>query len=701
KDFDCLTIKKERYVPVDPAHPVAVLWETRASRGGNTVMCRIDFYGENRETVRGEYQFRSSVDPTQPTLFQRNAHLASARMPAKTKFLRLSFHHCPKESDEFPGEVANVRVVDLVGEVGAVLAKQKDTLAARAAAGEEDVLAYVSDNLTDSFPVMPESAAVPGKAGDTLKVRECAGEKTRATVVLWSKRAHWPVTVEFTDLKRGPLGFGGTIPASALRAKIVKAHYQAEGTPGGFLALSDKQVLIPELLLNDDSLVVPDHNGNRNLVKCQADGTSWYVDVNTLGHMPWAFRMPVSQMPITDAKTLLPFGLEAGLNKQIMIRLAVPKNAMPGVYKGKILFRSGSSGQATVIASVPLELEVLPFELPAAAETVYDPKREYTMGLYTWACPYADGTEAYYSPMARSREQALNEWKTLVDNGVTYPAFIWSGGIVFNDAKFREHLALAREAGFPGKVLHLGASGHIGNATDSAALEKKKAELKRAMDVAKEFGYDDVYFYGFDEAKGDRLLSQITAWKAAHEVGAKVMVSGYSQHFKLVGDYLDLCVYADDAGSANPAQWHSKGARLWKYNTPQTGPEDPGIFRRNYGLDIWKRGFDGANTYCDVGSSACWNDVAGVQKLSATKKAGTAYRSLCIVYPTTDGVIETLALTGLESAIKDVRYMTKFRQLLRAKPNAAAQAWFDGLKPETDDLAKTRRETIDWILRLR
>ena len=80
-----------------------------------------------------------------------------------------------------------------------------------------------------------------------------------------------------------------------------------------------------------------------------------YVDVNTLGHMPWAYRMPVSQMPITDAKSLLPFGLEAGLNKQIMIRLAVPKNAMPGVYTGKILFRSGSSGPATVTASVPLD----------------------------------------------------------------------------------------------------------------------------------------------------------------------------------------------------------------------------------------------------------------------------------------------------------------------------------------------------------
>lgn len=63
-DFNCLTIRKERYIPVDPSRPTAVLWETRASRGGNTPMLRIDYYDENKVTVRGEYQFRANVDLT-------------------------------------------------------------------------------------------------------------------------------------------------------------------------------------------------------------------------------------------------------------------------------------------------------------------------------------------------------------------------------------------------------------------------------------------------------------------------------------------------------------------------------------------------------------------------------------------------------------------------------------------------------------
>ena len=126
-----------------------------------------------------------------------------------------------------------------------------------------------------------------------------------------------------------------------------------------------------------------------------------------------------------------------------------------------------------------------------------------------------------------------------------------------------------------------GASGLIGNATKPEELAALKKRIVHAKDVAREFGFDEVCFYGFDEAVGDRLVSQIPAWKAVREA---------------------------------------------------------------------------------------------------------------------DGVVETLALTGLSSAIKDVRYMALFRKLLKAHPNAAAQQWFDGLKPYEDDPARVRRETIDWIL---
>ena len=692
-DFNCVSLTAESYVPVDPTHPVAVLWEARQSDGGNTPMLRVDFYDENRKTVRGEYQFRSSVDPTQPTLFQRNAHLPSGKWPLTTRYLRLQFHVCPKQTDEFPGEIARVRVVDLSDEVNAALRSEEPVKAERAAAAPQDVLAYVDDNLTDTYPVMPLSATVPGRAGATLRLRECPGEKTRSTVVLWSKTARRGVTVEFSDLRRGS---GGTIPASALSAKVVKAHYQALGAPSGFLAHGGSQVLVPELLLNDDSLVIPDHAGNRNLVKYQWEGKSWYVDINAVTVGEWNFPIPLEKMPITDAKTLQPFDLRAAENKQLAVRVAVPKDAKAGTYAGTIAFRA----DGVVVAKVPVELEVLPFALPEHPETAYDPAREYTMGLYVWcAIDFRDGRPSIGNGV-RSRAQVLAEFRTLVDNGVRNPTLIWFPSVVYDDGLFRQYLDVAREAGFR-DALYLGGSGLIGNPTNAADLAALQRRVVHAKEVAREFGFGEVYFYGFDEARGERLLSQIPAWKAVREVGGKVIVSGYSRHFKQVGKWLDICVYADDPGSAVPSDWHSVGGRLWKYNTPQSGPEDPGIFRRNYGLDLWRRGFDGANTYCNIGNSACWNDLNGYLVRKRSGRGGMAYRSLCMVYPTTDGVIETLALTGLDSAIKDVRYMSLFRRLLRERPNAAAQKWLDAVDFTTVPLGKLRRELVDWILRVR
>ena len=71
-----------------------------------------------------------------------------------------------------------------------------------------------------------------------------------------------------------------------------------------------------------------------------------------------------------------------------------------------------------------------------------------------------------------------------------------------------------------------------------------------------------------------------------------------------------------------------------------------------------------------------------------------------MVYPTVDGVIETLALTGLESAIKDVRVMTKLRQLLREQKDAVAEKWMYSVDYRLESPNAIRRKAIDHILRI-
>ena len=78
---------------------------------------------------------------------------------------------------------------------------------------------------------------------------------------------------------------------------------------------------------------------------------------------------------------------------------------------------------------------------------------------------------------------------------------------------------VAREAGYSGS-LYLGWSGAMGRSSDPNELAAMQERLKRAMAVAKEYGFNQVYFYGYDEAVGDLLVSQLPAWRAAHAVDA-------------------------------------------------------------------------------------------------------------------------------------------------------------------------------------
>ena len=688
KNFINLTQKKAAFIPFTKGEPISVLWEARTPEGGSTPYFRYDTYDREYRHVSAT-EFRSIVDPTEPQTFHRNSFVYT---PAQDGYLMIFFH--VNAPDPKPVEVANIRACALKDVIEASMTGGEDVRRERERAGSR-MLWYVDDTLSSSYPVMPVGSRVPGRAGATLRIRECAGEKTRATVVLWSAVAHENLMVEFTGLQSGFLGLGASLPASVFSAKIVKCHYQGMGAPFIDCMTGDGQVLVPELLLNDDGLVVPDHQEHRNFVKYSWKGDTRYVDINSITNKSWGSYISKAEMPISDAPALRPFNLEAGLNKQIALRLSVPKGAKPGVYRGKMRVK-GTEG---VLADVPVEVEVLPFTLPADAETVYDPSRNYTMGLYTWTRMDPGGKDGSMSPFHRSPEQVERIYSMLYDNGIRNPAFIWHNRIVYNDTEFRRYLEIIRKVGFRNPLV-LGSSGHIGNYTNATDLAKMQGRIRQALSVAREFGYEDVYFYGFDEAYGAKLLSQRKAWKAAKEAGAKVVVSGGNGHFENVGDLLDLCIYHEAPENAKPSDWHSVGHRIWKYGSPQSGAEDPRLFRRNYGLYLWHLGFDGGNTYCEMDADGVWNDLAGYQRARAAGRRGGCYRSHSMLYPTVDGAIETLALTGLESAIKDVRYMTKFLQMLRARHDAEAQKWFDALDFSSTDPAQIRRETIDWILRL-
>ena len=66
---------------------------------------------------------------------------------------------------EKPGDLANVRIVDLADDVAKALSGMQ-AAQERAQAKPGEVLVWSDDNLTATYPIMPSGDDVPGSAGE-------------------------------------------------------------------------------------------------------------------------------------------------------------------------------------------------------------------------------------------------------------------------------------------------------------------------------------------------------------------------------------------------------------------------------------------------------------------------------------------------------------------------------------------------------
>jgi hypothetical protein len=553
----------------------------------------------------------------------------------------------------------------------------------------ERLLVYATAPMSPTM-VLPQTADLPGSLAERVQAVGFPGETEPLSLVLWPVEDTPDLLIEVSDLR----GRAGTIAAAAVDVRWVKCWYQAGSAPHGIGQDRSRRVLVPELLLNDESLVRVDLDRQENALKLSFSDGARYVPIMDPKDVAWGWKASAEEFPVQDSPTLLPVDLRAGLNQQVWIRVAVPPNAKPGEYAGEVRLTAGGK----LLGRLPLGLRVLPLKLPEP-KTHYDPEEAFTYSLYYWGELDPEG-RAWIGYKQKSAQQFRAELRHMWAHDIVAPAMIWSPDIVYrNEPLFREHLDIARETGMSGRPLYFADSGMIGNPTDAAALEALKQNVRRTIEIAAEYGFTGVYFYGLDEATGERLASQRTAWQAVQEAGGKVIVSGFRGQFEAVGDLLDLCNWAGPLDPAEPPKWHGRGHKVWNYANPQTPAEDPAVYRRNYGLLLWRTDYDGACTYCYMDSSGTpWNDFDC-----------DAYRDHNVAYPTVDGIVETLALEGLREGAKDVKLATMLRQTVSAAkaagrlPQKAAEAaeWLEALDPQTADLDAVRTGLIERILALR
>lgn len=600
-----------------------------------------------------------------------------------------------------------------------VSAKEKADLALKRIARDgQKLLLYATQAITNT-PVLPWSD-LPSQPVGIMAIRACRGEFEPASFVAYPIAEDLTVEVSATDLESP----AGKISSDCVDIRAVKCWYQSGGGEGYFqqpkyveevgekdITILEntpvdegRSVLTPELLLKDDDLIRTEKWFRQNFVKLQyPDGTKrwlwisaprvifpdgktvepWVMSPDTVGKQE---DMSAENLPIRDARTLQPVTIAKRTSKQFWVTVHVPENVQSGQYEGLIELRS----QGVLLERIRLDVEVLPFDLEKNP-------LESSIYLHFFGSKGFIGMaldekgQGSVGPDIRSVEQYRAEMKNLLAHGVDNP----TESVPLE--QLETALKVRQEVGMNNEILYHTYEGLGGWTVKPVDVER----LKKVVALARQYGYKEVYFYGLDEAQGERLKESRPELEKIHQAGGKIFAAGLAtalggDSFEMVGDLQDLMVMSCVPRKEDADKWHGKGHKIMSYANPQSGFEKPETYRRNYGLVLDYAGYDGGMTFSYYWFG--WNDF----------NIMPPYRDHNFVYPTIDGVIDTIQWEGYREGIDDLRYLATLRKAINnaeaaglSKPVADAQAFIDKLDVNKVDLNDTRNEMIGWILKLK
>lgn len=504
--------------------------------------------------------------------------------------------------------------------------------------------------------------AVPLDAVSEISVFASPSEYEPVSFIIYTLKDLKNVKIKVNDLKSKK----GVIKAENLDVKVVKCWYQS----GKEISETKDKILVPELLLKDDKLVEVDMKNKINIVR------GFSINTTTKERRKKDILLVDTQSTIKDADELQPVDIPSNTSKQFWLTVYVPEGTPAGNYRGDIEIQV----ENVKISSLKFCLEVLPIRL-------LKPCLEYSI--------YYRGilANASISSENKSEEQFLAEMKNMKAHGIDNPTVYQSMDFVLLKKVFE----LREKAGITGvSLLSLGLG--TGEPKTPGELEDLKEKTKALVNFAKKNKVTDVYIYGIDEAIGELLRREREGFQAVHEAGGKVFVACYKGFYELVGDLLDLPIMNGPIAH-NVEDIHKKGYKIYCYANPQVGNEEPLTYRRNFGLYLWKAGFDGAMDYAYQHSfNHIWDDFDNV-----------SYRDHVFAYPTINGVIDTIQWEGFREGVDDVRYLTTLKNAIENSKKSKkeeikfiaekAEDWLDNIDINSD-LQELRRIIAEWIIKL-
>lgn len=476
---------------------------------------------------------------------------------------------------------------------------------------------------------------------------------------------------------------GASLTGASIDIRIVKRWYQRIFAANSDPADMRLRHLTPELLVYDDDLIKIE--GKDNYLRMESGE---YRKISEPGKIQ-TFKNPKPEdFPVRDARELQPLTINEGGNRQFWVTLHLPPDAQAGIYSADITLRQGER----FLATIPLTVEVLPFDLDAA---------QINYSFYYRGKLDKDWPNGSVSSEYKSKAQLLSDYQNLAAHGISNPIIYQYFSTGFLDEVF----SLREQAGLDNsRIFYMGLPEAAG--TDGRVSPWLAGNVKGVLELARDYGAEDVYFYAKDEARDEMLVMQYPYWDVIKQAGGKVMAAGWQSHgrqagnFEITGGREDLFVSLGALRLEEARNWHGKGRLIYSYQNPTGGWEIPETWRRNYGLLLWQYEYDGGSPYAWQHSYGnVWNDFDSNQ-----------YKDHNFTYPTLDGQIDTVQWEGLREGVDDVRYLSTLVNALAEvakddQPSAIeARAWLRELKDRPlgqSDLSKIRAEMVAHIIALK
>lgn len=561
-----------------------------------------------------------------------------------------------------------------------------------------DRFAYYTVPAMSNVKRTMDTYPVDGTLAAPVRIVAAKGEFEPASVVLYPFSDAAKVELKVSDL----VGKNGKLPGASIDVKVVKVWYQGGTAWYSYFADSSGRQLVPELLLNDENLLKVDRKTKDNYLRVdypKPNGTE-YVWISNTKRIDAPFND--HKEPVADAPTFQPFTFEAGSFKQLWFTFEAPKTA-EGIYTGTISITVDGKQQG----AIPLEVRVLPFELPDP-KTNYDLSREYYTSTYN-SNHLGHYLEKNGSDWGKAKDRLLLEYVNMRKHNMLYPMI---PEYKDSEAVQTAQLELYKKAGLHTDAI-FGSVPAVPSYDWMTSPEVKNSlienqvipedflqRLDRGFEITtKVLGPTTIYCFGWDEPAMNIVTAQRKVWKYLADKGLKVYSTGHATHLLYGGYNEDFLNSGGGYSRESAAQWHAIGARITNYATPHTGPENPDFVRRTHGLDNYKEDSDGTNNYILNGSS--WNDFLGEDY---------NFRSFNWVYPGQNAPIDTIQWEGYREAIDDVRYATLLKQAANRAiatgkteqiyAGRMALQWLVLLDAKQCDLNAARLEMISYILKL-